>query len=444
MKVTTFLRLLGCSLVSALLTMPSLAATGTVTRQQLELRGGIKLQEYVLPNGLTLIVIEQPAAPLVTIYHWVKAGSVDGLSGMAHLFEHMMFRPLAPGDVSFDEKASRLGGETDATTHFESTQYVTRVPKEQAGALLQAEAARFKGMQVTDELLDVEREAVRSEYQTRIAASPVGTLYQALYSRAFPGYPQRSAFGLPEDLDKIKAGDCNAFFARYYRPNTTGLVIGGAVSSAEIVRWVEANYGDWQRGPQLTPQAAAAGGGAAVLEGQLASPARSLVFGFTVPLNDQVESQAIRLANWMLFESSYSLAKRRLSIDQALATRVADFGFANDNGMLKGIANMLPGVSVQQMQREIGKLGADLRNLNDAEYRAYVQEFFTATQESVQRSGRLVAAAAQSWGRDGSVNHLVSVLAGQPVPGLRSKVTALVDQYIEPDNLVVVHGKADK
>ena len=438
------LRLLGCIFWTALLVLPSVAPAATVAKRQFELRGGSKVHEYVLPNGLTLMVIEKLDAPLTSIYHWVKAGGLHelpGTTGIAHLFEHLMFRPLAPGDVSFDEKASGFGAEVDATTHVDSTVYVTTVPKEQVEAVLQAEAARFKGMQVTDQLLDVEREVVRSEYQTRIAASAVGTLYRSLYTRAFPG---RSAFGLPEDLDKIQASDCNAFFAKYYRPNNTGLVVGGAVSAAEVVRWVEANYGEWQPGPEVTPQVFFSGQGAEMIEGQLASPARTVAFGFRVPLYDRLEPQAIRLLNWILFESSYSLAMRRLSDDQNLATQVGDFGFAGDNGMLKGIANVLPGVSLQQMQRELGKLGTDFRRLSDAEYQAYVQEFFIGAQERAQRNRELAAAAAQSWGKYGSLDHLVTMLAGQPVPDLRSKVTSIVDQYIKADNLLLAHGKGDK
>jgi predicted Zn-dependent peptidase len=398
----------------------------------------------VLPNGLTLIVIEKRDAPLTTIYHWVKAGSVEGPPGMAHLFEHLMFRPLAPGDSSFDEMVNGLGGTSDATTYFEATAYETTVPKERTAAALQAEAARFRGMQVTTASLDVEREILRSEYQTRIAASPVGALYQSLYARGFPGHPLQNAFAPPESLEETKASDCNAFFAKYYRPNNIGLIVGGDVSAADVVQWVEASYGDWQPGPQLTAQASFTGRGAVVIEGSLASPARSLLFGFRVPLYDRLEPQAIRLANWILFESGYSLAMRRLSVDQSLATGVGDIGFSSANGMLKGIANMLPGVSVQHMQREIGELGADFRNLSDAEYQAYVQEFFVAAQEGAQRSSQLVAATAQSWGKYGSLDHLQSMLAGKPVPDLRSKVASIFDQYIKADNLVLAHGQGDK
>ncbi|NJO12598.1 MAG: insulinase family protein [Gammaproteobacteria bacterium] len=247
----------------ALFAMSASAHAAVALKQKLELRGGAKVYEYVLPNQLTLIIIEKPDAPLTSIYHWVKAGSLDetpGITGIAHLFEHMMFRPLAPEEPSFDDKVNKFGASINANTRFESTVYTTTIPTRHLATVLQAEAARFKGLKVTDELLNIEREAVRSEYQTGLDTNPILDFWYTTYIKSFPEHPLGwQIVGVREDLDKIKAADCNAFFAKHYRPNNTGLIIGGAVSAPQVLRLVEASYGDWGAGAQT--------GAAGVLQG---------------------------------------------------------------------------------------------------------------------------------------------------------------------------------
>jgi predicted Zn-dependent peptidase len=432
----------------ALLAASASSHAAVTAKQKIELRGGAKVYEYVLPSQLTLIVIEKPDAPLTSIYHWVKAGSLNetpGITGIAHLFEHMMFRPLAPGEPSFDDKVSKFGANVNANTRFESTVYTTTVPTRHLATVLQAEAARFKGLKVTDELLDIEREAVRSEYQTGLDSNPILDFWYATYVKGFPGHPLGwQIVGVREDLDKIKATDCNAFFAKHYRPNNTGLIIGGAVSAPEVLRLVEASYGDWEAGPKLATPASYTGKGAVLAEGKLASPARSTVFGFRVPLYSELDAQAVQLANWILFQSSYSLVRRRLSIDQTLAVGVEDFNFDYDNGMLKGTANLLPNVTLPKLQMELAQLGGDFARLSDAEYDAYMKQMFIRAQDGGLRNEGLVALAAQSWGKFGGLQYMQSMLAGKPVANLRGKTKALVEQYVKADNLVLVHGKGDK
>jgi zinc protease len=441
-------RLLLTALSIASLTLTATAQAAAVAKQKIELRSGAKLYEYVLPNQLTLIVIEKPDAPLTSIYHWVRAGSLNetpGITGIAHLFEHMMFRPLAPGEPSFDDKVNKFGASINASTRFESTVYTTTVPTQHLATVLAAEAARFKGLKVTDELLDVERQAVRSEYQTNFDTNPSFDLWYSIYAQGFPGHALGwQIIGLREDLDKIKASDCNAFFSKHYRPNNTGLIIGGAVSAAAVLKLVEATYGDWQVGPATTFPATFTGKGAVVTEGKLESPARSTVFGFRVPLYDGLDAQAVELVNWILFESGYSLTRRRLSINQTFATGVAGFNFEYDNGMLKGTANLLPSMTLPKLQTELGQLGSDFAHLSDAEYQAYVTQLLVHTQEAAQRNEDLVAFAALSWGKLGGLQHLQDMLSGKRVTDLRAKANAIVEQYIQADNLVLAHGKGDK
>ncbi|NJO12599.1 MAG: hypothetical protein HC872_03095 [Gammaproteobacteria bacterium] len=179
-------------------------------------------------------------------------------------------------------------------------------------------------------------------------------------------------------------------------------------------------------------------------EGKLASPARSTIFGFRVPLYSELDPQAVQLANWILFQSSYSLARRRLSIDQTLAVGVNDFNFDYDNGMLKGTANLLPSVTLPKLQTELAQLGGDFARLSEEEYDAYLKQLFISAQDDGLRNEGLVAFAAQSWGKFGGLQYLQDMLSGKAAADLRNKTKALVDEYVKADNLVLVHGKGDK
>src|SRR5438045_1971842 len=82
----------------------------------------ITTTEHKLPNGLTVFLTENPKSPNVRVSHWVRAGSLQekpGTTGIAHLFEHMMFRPVRPGAPTFFEISTKLGGQLNANTRFE-------------------------------------------------------------------------------------------------------------------------------------------------------------------------------------------------------------------------------------------------------------------------------------------------------------------------------------
>ncbi|HPI41750.1 MAG TPA: pitrilysin family protein, partial [Pseudobdellovibrionaceae bacterium] len=191
----------------------------------------LKTHHYILDNGLEVFLTPNPKAPNVQVAHWVKAGSLHekkGTTGIAHLFEHMMFRPLKMGAPSFDQQVDKLGAINNANTRFESTYYHTSVPSKNLNELLKIESERFRNLKVSDGLLDLERGAVWSEYSTKFDSNPMLDLWFQIYRKAFPGHPFGwTIIGFREDLEKIKASDCNEFFNTYYRPNNIGLFITG-------------------------------------------------------------------------------------------------------------------------------------------------------------------------------------------------------------------------
>jgi predicted Zn-dependent peptidase len=407
-----------------------------------EVGNGVRVQTRVLPNGLTILIAKNPRAPLVSVYHWVKAGSLHekpGTTGIAHLFEHMMFRPLGEGKQGFFDTARALGAEVNANTRFESTVYTTTVPGRNLGPLLEAEAARFKTLTVTDALLDVERRAVWSEYSTKFDADPSFDLWYALYGAAFPKHPYGwFIIGMREDLPKITARDCNQFFQAFYRPNNVGLVIAGDVDINATMALVEKHYSSWEKGKDSAlPPPFEGRPGPVKAVSKLPAGGRKVLAGWRLPPFTAETALRLELANHILFDSSNDLASRRFVDREKLAASVGSFSFGYGNGMLTGVAQPLPGVADDRLAAAFTALKADFDTLPVAHYEAYRKEFQVGVAEGLERNESIVDALATAWGKYGDPT-LVAKWSRQAPAVSHAEMRTFLDGILREDNFVYV------
>lgn len=405
----------------------------------------LSTQEYQLPNGLSVFLSENPKSPNVVVAHWVKAGSLHeapGSTGVAHLFEHMMFRPLAPKEASFFEIASQLGAEANANTRFESTFYVTTVAPEKLNELLKREADRFQTLRVTKELLDVERKAVWSEYSTKFDADPIADLWVQIYREGFKGHPfEWMIIGFRDDLEKITADDCNAFFQKFYRPNNTGLFITGNFKSKEVLKEILALYSDWKPGQQSQlPSQFDQKTKEIIAEGKLPSEARHVLFGFRTPYFDRGNAKIQALANYILFDGENGLLKRRLVDEKRLAATVEEFNFTYDNGMQKASIVGLADSDINQIRSEAAHVRSDFESMSAKEFDSYKRNFYIRTSERAQRNAELSKLLALSWGKYGDLD-LAAAFTGKPLDVSKEQVQKFLSQYYVPDNFVFMTHK---
>ncbi len=415
---------------------------GVKLLKEVRLRENVTATQYELPNGLTVVLVPNKIAPLTSVYHWVKAGSLHetpGVTGIAHLFEHMMFRPLAPSEPTFFMKVKKLGVAANAFTEFAMTVYTSTVPTKNLHALLEIEAARFQKLKVTTALLDLERKAVWSEYSTKMDSSPRMDLWEKIYRVAYPNHPYGwTVIGFREDLEKIKADDCNRFFTRYYRPNNTGLFIAGDIDSARTLAWVVQAYGSWARGADAKlPANYAEKREYAQAEGKVKSPAHQMLMGFRVP-DMKVETSAVAdVAQHIFFESDYSLARRRLLQRLRFVSVISPFNSSNDSGLMKLYAVPTAGHDSAELRDEVLKLGEDFGKLSAAEFTAYLRQYQVSTAEGVLRNDTLNEEVARSWGRYGDIAEIGKALAKPPTV-TQAEVAEFAKSYFVKDNLVVV------
>ncbi|MGW1994619.1 M16 family metallopeptidase [Embleya sp. NPDC001921] len=212
---------------------------------------GFTATTHTLGNGLRVVLSEDHVDPVAAVCLWYDVGSRHerpGRTGLAHLFEHLMFQGSANvhGNEHF-EFVQSAGGSLNGTTSFERTNYYETMPAHQLELALWLEADRMGGLlkALTEESLDNQRDVVKNERRQRYDNVPYGTAWERLVAMAFPeGHPyHHMPIGSMADLDATSLADCQAFFRTYYAPNNAVLAIVGDVDPEQTLAWVEKYFG---------------------------------------------------------------------------------------------------------------------------------------------------------------------------------------------------------
>src|ERR1022692_1924704 len=195
----------------------------------------VKVDKYVLGNGMTVILHEDHSLPVATVNIWYHVGSKDEpdrRSGFAHLFEHLMFMGTDRVPTGqYDGIMEGGGGWNNADTTEDRTDYFDVGPSNLLPTLLWLEADRLEtlGKNMTQKKLDLQRNVVKNERRQNTENTPYGRAYEMLNGLMFPpGHPYHtSVIGSMEDLDNASVQDVQNFFATYYVPNNGTLVVAG-------------------------------------------------------------------------------------------------------------------------------------------------------------------------------------------------------------------------
>jgi zinc protease len=209
---------------------------------------GTEVTRKTLPNGLQVIIVPNPLAPVVTTVVNYLVGSAEapaGFPGMAHAQEHMMFRgvPGLTGD-QLSAISAAMGGNFDADTQQTVTQYFFTVPSEELDVALHIESLRMKGVLDSDALWDKERGAIEQEVAQDLS-NPQYVFYTKLLSKLFHGTPyDHDALGTKDSFDKTSGTMLHNFYESWYAPNNAILVIAGDVDAQKVMPQIEKLFGD--------------------------------------------------------------------------------------------------------------------------------------------------------------------------------------------------------
>ncbi|MDI3513890.1 MAG: zinc protease [Rhodocyclaceae bacterium] len=204
--------------------------------------------ETTLANGMKLIVKEDRRAPSVVHMVWYRAGAMDepdGVSGVAHVLEHMMFKgteEVGPGE--FNKRVAALGGRDNAFTGKDYTAYFQQVPPAHLSTMMALEADRMQNLVLTDEEFARELEVVKEERRLRTDDQPRALVFEQLMATAYQAHPyRRPVIGWMTDLEAMQPEDARAWYRRWYAPNNAYLVVVGDVDHREVFRQAEQHYG---------------------------------------------------------------------------------------------------------------------------------------------------------------------------------------------------------
>lgn len=286
----------------------------------------LSIERYTLPNGLVLLYQPDPRASVFSYQTWFRVGGAQlhaGRSGLAHLFEHLMFKgtPTRPEGV-FDRELEARGGRTNAATWLDWTYYHADLPSGHLPLIIDLEIDRLRNLELTAEKLEAERKVVINERKERVENEPGGLLSEALWALALGDHPNGlPTIGWMHDIETLTLDDCQRFHAAWYRPDNAVIVVSGGVEREALLDAVGAAYGSLAPGgarpdpvrpptPITTPRRE---------ERALAILSERLFLGWIAPAVTDPLHPAFEVLNEILCEGDSGWLQRDLVTDGELA-----------------------------------------------------------------------------------------------------------------------------
>ncbi len=328
------------------------------------------VERYRLSNGLTILLLIDASAPVFAFQTWFRVGSRhehDGKTGLAHLFEHLMFKGTTHlPDGEFDRILESRGASTNAATWLDWTYYRESLPAGDLGLVAGLEADRMVNLRLDPDQVGRELEVVKNERQYRVDDDPDGTLFERLYATAFEVHPYgRPTIGHQRDLETLSLADCRAFYAQHYAPNNATVVVVGDVGRIEALNELVRAYGPLEARPVPPPLAVSEPPQRAERRVTLPLPiaAPKLLLGYRAPPVSDPQFPAIEALNEILFEGDSARLHQRLVLQDELAIAISGWpADTREPGLLEVFVMARPGVApdavLRALDEEIAQLAA--------------------------------------------------------------------------------------
>lgn len=330
---------------------------------------GAEPSEYTLSNGMKVLLVEVPKAPVATVQVWYKVGSrneVMGRAGLSHMLEHMMFKGTARYPKgSFSRIVRKNGGIDNAFTGQDFTAYFENVAADRVGLALELEADRMQGLLLDHSEFQTERDVVKEERRLRSEDDPQGALVETLFAHAFLSHPYHwPVIGWFADLDAMTLEDLQRHYDTFYSPNNATLVVVGDVKAEALLPTIKRLFEPIPRGPSpkqtLVPEPEQRGERRFFLKREAQVP--FVMMGFRVPNYANEDSYALDILESILSHGKSSRLYQSLVYDQknSLAVGAEYSVLQTDPGLFYFYALVNPSAKVDAvedaLQREIVRL----------------------------------------------------------------------------------------
>jgi zinc protease len=205
-------------------------------------------ETFTLANGLQVVVITDRRAPVVTNMVWYRVGAADeprGHSGMAHFFEHLMFKGthrIPQGE--FSKTIARNGGDDNAFTSWDYTAFYERIARDRLELVMGMEADRMRNLNLPPSLIASERDVIIEERRQRTDNNPGAVLNERMRAMLYPNSPYGTpVIGWLHEMQQLNHDDAIQFYRTWYAPNNAILVVAGDVDAAELRPIAERTFG---------------------------------------------------------------------------------------------------------------------------------------------------------------------------------------------------------
>lgn len=334
--------------------------------------------EHVLSNGMKVLLVEVPKAPVATVQVWYRVGSRNelmGRAGLSHMLEHMMFKGTAKYPKgAFSRIIRKNGGIDNAFTGQDFTAYFENLAADRVELALELEADRMQGLILDNNEFTTEREVVKEERRLRSEDDPQGALVEALFAQTFLSHPYHwPVIGWFADLDAMSLDDLQRHYDTFYSPNNATLVVVGDIKADTLLPTIKHLFEPIPKGPSpkqtISAEPDQRGERRIVLKREAQVP--SVMMGFRVPNYSSDDAHALSLLESILSDGKSSRLYQSLVHDQKNSLSVgAEYSLLQtDSGLFYFYSLVSPGAKVEAVEdalhREIAKLHNEL--LSDLE-----------------------------------------------------------------------------
>jgi zinc protease len=346
-------------LASSFLTILTMLAPLTATSQ------ATQVQEFVLDNGLKVLLLEDHKSPAVTFQVWYRVGSrneKDGKSGLSHFLEHMLFkgtRKLKPEEYS--RIIAKNGGRSNAFTSSDVTVYFATMSRDKIGIEIELEADRMANALLGETYFEPEKKVIQEERRLRTEDNPVSALGEVAGAVAYMVHPyRRPVIGWMDDIQNLTRQDLVDYYKLYYAPNNAFIVMTGDFSTQEMLPKIKAAFGNIPRGPE-PPKVRAEeppqqGERTVTLKKEAELP--FVLMYYHTPNLKSPDSYALDVLSVVLAGGRSSRLYHDLVYQKRLARSVdADYnGLAIDPSVFSVSAQLMPGKEPAEIEREMDRL----------------------------------------------------------------------------------------
>ena len=406
----------GLALAAAVQAAPPAAAPQAAARAESSPASGFShikslggIDEYRLDsNGLTVLLVPDHSAPVVTFEVTYEVGSrneVTGATGATHILEHMMFKGSEayndPKGNSIKQMLERVGGQFNASTSFDRTNYFATIGRESLESYIAIEADRMRHLWLRESDRQAEMTVVRNEYE-RGKNDPENVLLEEVSAAAYVALPyHHPTIGWKSDIEHLPIAKLREFYDTFYWPNNATLTVVGDIETEPVLGLIKKYYGVYSHSPAPIPaiyteEPAQTGERRVTVKrpGELGS----IIVAHKVPNGRDADQAALEMLDAILSSGKNARLYRAL-VDQGLALSAgAGTNLHHDLSLHTVYAALTPGTTHEQVEKallaEIDKIKAS--GVTAAEVASVKQQYIA--EDAYKRDGTAaVASEISEW-----------------------------------------------